>query len=179
MAQKRGAKKKTYSRIEEAEDLIKQLYEKHPDELWAVKPDNIVVYGVENKERPESNNTLAKVKAIKGVEKAIMQDYNIPVQYVVEIYWSDWNAWKEEVKQWILFHELQHVSPDEDKIVKHDCEDFKIILDVAGLNWIKNHDKLPNLLQDDVKFDLSLRPNLVEYCEDNEIKSDSEDDEIE
>lgn len=46
-------KEKTYEEVTDAKDMIKSLCEKYPDELWAVRPDAIIVLGINNKERPE------------------------------------------------------------------------------------------------------------------------------
>ena len=160
-----GNTEKTYSRVTEAEEIIKKLCEKQPDVLWCVKPDMVAVLGIENKQRPEKNKVLAKIKPVKGCEKAILQINNIPIRYVIEIFYSDWNEWKERKRQWILFHELLHIHSEIGKTIKHDIADFKILVDKAGVNWLES-DKLPDLVNDDVKFDLELRPSLVDIGED-------------
>lgn len=154
-----GNTEKQYSRVKEAEEMIVKLCAKQPEVLWCVKPNTVAVLGIENKERSEKNHTLAKIKTVKGCEKAIFQDSNIPIRYIVEVYWSDWNTWHDKKKQWIIFHELLHVHHEMTKAIKHDCEDFKIILDKVGVNW-SDSDTLPDLINDEVKFNLELRPSL-------------------
>ncbi|GAH08833.1 unnamed protein product [marine sediment metagenome] len=63
----------------------------------------------------------------------------------------------------IIFHELQHIAMETGKTVKHDCEDFRMIIDVVGVDWSENPENLPYLLNEKVKFNLNLRPNMVEY----------------
>ena len=162
-----GRKTRVYKKVEEADEMIKAMCKKQPDALWCVKPDTVTVMGIENIERSEKNHTLAKIKPIKGAEKAIFQVHNIPVRYVIELFWSDYNAWSTEQKQWIIFHELLHCHPDFEKTIKHDCEDFKLVLDKVGVDWTKRKD-LPNLLIDEVKFNLDLRPGIDELTEDDE-----------
>ena len=170
-----GNTEKQYSRVKEAEEIIKKLCDKQPEVLWCVKPDTVAVLGIENKERSEKNQTLAKIKPVKGCEKAILQDNNIPIRYIVEIYWSDFNSWHEKKKQWIIFHELLHIHHEMSKSIKHDCEDFKIILDKVGVNW-SDSDNLPDLINDDIKFKLELRPSLqdVDKEEDEEENEEKE-----
>lgn len=163
-----GRKSNTYSRVPEAEDLIKRLCEKYAEVLWTVRPETIAVLGIENKERSEKNHTLAKIKAVKGTEKAIYMVNNIPIRYIIELYWSDYQIWDGALKQAILFHELLHVHPEFERVVKHDCEDFRIVLNQFGVDWSKDTKKLPNLLTEDVKFDLSLRPVIEDMDEDGE-----------
>ena len=171
-----GQKEKVYSEVTEAREMIKQLCEKYPDELWAVRPENVSVLGVENKKRGKKNRTLAKIIPIKGAEKAIMKLNNIETRYIIEIYWADWREWKERFKQWVVFHELQHIGTEVGKTVKHDCEDFRMIIDVLGVAWTEKPDELPNLLgEEKIKFDLTLRANMVEYQEENKEKEESDE----
>lgn len=164
---------KVYSRISEAEEIIKKLCAKQPDVLWCVRPELVAVYGIENKERSEKNKTLAKVKPVKGEEKTILQDNNIPIRYIISVYYSDWREWNEKQRQWIIFHELLHIHHEIGKTIKHDIEDFKIIVDVAGVNWTQSKD-LPDIINGDVKFNLSLRPSMedVDKEESDEIEDD-------
>lgn len=168
-----GNTEKQYSRVKEAEEIIKKLCEKQPEVLWCVKPNTVAVEGIENKERSEKNDTLAKIKPIKGCEKAILQDNNIPIRYVIELYYSDWNEWHEKKKQWVLFHELLHIHHEIGKTIKHDISDWKILVDKAGVEW-QNSDNLPDLINDDVKFNLELRPSLKDVEEDG-VAEDGEE----
>ena len=168
------ATEKVYSRVSEAEDMVKKLCEKQPDALWCVKPENVAIYGIENKQRSEKNKTLAKIKPVKGEEKAILQDNGIPIRYLITLYWSDWREWKENQKQWVIFHELLHIHHEIGKTIKHDCEDFRLILahPQAGVDWF-NKD-LPDIINGDVKFDLNLRPSMEEAEETDNIKDEEE-----
>lgn len=176
-----GRKARVYSKVDEADAIIKGLCEKQPDAMGFVRPETIIVMGIENTERGKKNNTLAKIKPIKGAEKAIFQINNIRVRYVIELYWSDWNSWSMRQKQWIIFHELLHVHPEFEKTIKHDCEDFKLILDKVGVDWAEKKDGLPDLLNEEVKFNLDLRPGIKELMEgedgDEIIDEDEEKDE--
>ena len=57
---------------------------------------------------------------------------------------------------------ILEVTPEEEKRNKKDCVGFKVLIDVSGVNWDREPVKLPNLLTDDVKFNLDLRPGLNE-----------------
>jgi len=166
---------KVYSRVKDAEEIVKKLCAKQPEVLWCVRPETVAVLGIENKTRSEKNHTLAKIKPVKGCEKAILQDNNIPIRYIVELYYEDWNTWHEKKKQWILLHELLHIHHEISKTIKHDCEDFKLILDKVGVNW-SDSDNLPDLINDDVKFNLALRPSLQDVDKDGEEGEDEDKD---
>lgn len=162
-----GRTANVWERVKEAEEIIKKLCEKHPDVLWAVKPENIVVMAIVSKEKSEKNNVLARIRLIKGSERAVLIDNDIPVRHIIEIYGSDWSEWKEKKRQWVLLHELLHVHAEIEKMVRHDLECFKILVKTGGVNWAVSDEKdLPNLLTDDVKFDLALRPGMDEYADD-------------
>lgn len=152
---------KTYEVVTEAEEIIKQLKEQYPDELWAIRPEIMTVLGVTNKDRPKNSKKLATVKSIKGTTKALMLLNRVDTRYVIEIYWTDWNAWSKAQKESVIFHELLHPDYEIGKLVKHDIEDFHIMIDKLGCDWF-NDPKLPSLLDNKIKFDLNLRPNIPE-----------------
>lgn len=171
-------KEKIHSKVEEAEQMVEELQEKYPSVLWRIRPNMITVLGIENKERTKSNNTLAKVIPIKGAEKSLMKLNNLDTRYIIELYWSDWKEWSLHLKQWIIMHELLHVSEEVGKTVKHDCEDFRILIDKVGVDWVHSKE-LPNLMDGDVAFDLDLRPGVPDedptFEESDEIPEETED----
>jgi predicted metallopeptidase len=163
-----GRKSNVYSKVVEADEIIKKLCEKQPSVLWAIGDSKyIVVMGIEDKERSKKNKTLAKIKPVRGTEKAIYQINQIPYRYIIEVYWSDWNLWSHKERAAILFHELLHIHPEGEKTVKHDCEDFRIVLDKLGVDWFKKGSALPDLTSDDVKFNLELRPAIEDLDEES------------
>lgn len=163
---------KTYSVIEEAENIVKKLCEKYPEILWAVNPNEVGVFGVENAERPASSDTLAKIRAVSGIYKALLEKNNVNVKYLIEVYWSDWNEWKINKKQWIVFHELLHIpGPDKKGLIKHDIQDFALAVDVVGVDGYED-ESLPDLFGDTpVKFrkELMLRMHKPEGEKEEEI----------
>ena len=169
---------RVYEEVEEAKDIIKSLCDAQPEALWCVRPNTVAVYGITNQERNEKNTTLAKIKPIKGAEKAMLQKNNIDIRYVIELYWSDFNVWTSKQKQWVIFHELLHIHPDMEKTIKHDTEDFKVLIKAAKTpDWIKSDD-LPDLTDKNTKLDLTIIPSLsVKDEEGDEIIKDEKDEE--
>jgi len=165
---------KIYSRVIEAEEMIKAICEKYPKVFWRVRPQTVQVWGVENKDRSKKDKTLAKIKAVRGVEKAIMQDANLSVRFHIDLYWSDWREWREEKKQGVLVHELIHVHEEPGKLIKHDIEDFSIVVDQTGAKGDR-YDNFPNVLTKDVEFDLSLLPKTEEVDEEDKDEIDEEE----
>lgn len=144
----------SYSIVEEANVIIKKLCEKYPDILWACIPDSIQVYGIDNKEKPESSDVLAKIRPVSGVFKAILEKHNINLKHIIEVYWSDYNTWGLQKKNWVMFHELIHVcEPESKKMRKHNIEDFTLIISKIGISGYEG-DGLPDLLgEKPVEFD--------------------------
>ena len=138
---------------------------------------SVIVMGIDNMQRTEKaikkKPVYANLKTPMGVEKALLQEYNVPVRHVVEVYADEWNNWREPFRQWILANLLLEITPDADKKNRPDCVGFKVLLEVSGVDWTKGFgENLPNLLlQDNVVFNMDLRPGLPE--EDGE---DGEDD---
>lgn len=171
-----GRKSNVYSKIDDADAIIKKLCDKQSAVLWAVKPETVTVMGIENKERSKKNHTLAKIKPVKGTEKAIYGLNHIPYRYIVEVYWSDFNMWSKAERAAILFHELLHIHPEGERVIKHDCEDWRVMLDALGVDWVKKGEALPDLTRDDVKFNLELRPKIDDLEDEDEDGEDNLDD---
>lgn len=166
---------KTYEEVTEAKTIIEQLCDQYPDVLWAVRPEIVITLGVTNKERPKSSNKLASIRPLKGATKALMQINNVNVRYLIELYYSDWNEWSTAQKVAVIFHELIHIDSEVGKTVKHDVEDFRIMVDKLGVDWFNNAD-LPNLISTKVEFDKSMRPNVPE---DGNLEVDNGDEIVE
>ena len=144
--------------------------EKYPDILWAVgDPNTVQCYGIDNKEKPESSNVLAKIRPVSGVFKAILEKHNINLKYIIEVYWSDYREWSLYKKQWVLFHECIHIcDPESKKMRKHNIEDFSLIIDKIGISQY-NSDSLVNLLGDKpVEFDKKIIAQMIKPEEDKE-----------
>ena len=75
-----GRRERVYSRVTAAETIIQNLCATHSEALWQVMPNQVIVLGIENSDRSKKNNVLAKVRPIKGVEKATLTLNNIKVR---------------------------------------------------------------------------------------------------
>ena len=152
---------KAYEILPEAQEIIKQLCE-HPSTkriLWAIQPETVAVLCVTNKERPKGSKAIAKVFRVTGPMEALLQANRIEVKYVIELYAHDWTTMTNSRRQAVIFHELLHIPPPVDSgLVKHDVEDFAIMIDAMGVNWFEA-DVVPEILSGEVKFNIRLSPN--------------------
>ena len=164
-----GRKTRTYSRVSEAQNMITTLCQRHSKTFWAVNHENIAVMGIDNVERSEKaiakQPIWSRMRAVKGVERAIFQENSIPERYIIEVHWSDWNSWKDSLKAAVLANHLLEITPDVEVKNSPDCVGFKILYKALGVNWERDDGQnIPNLLtvnEEDV-FDLDLRPGLAE-----------------
>jgi len=144
------AEEKEYTVLPEAKEIIKSLVERYPKILWTVRPELIEVLGVVNKERPKSSKKMATIRKVAGATKALLEHNRIPIEYIVELFCSDWQPMSPQKREWLLFHEVLHIpGPDEKGLIDHDTKDYSLILDAAGLNWW-DRDDLPLLSTGDL-----------------------------
>lgn len=146
---------KEYAIVKEADEIIKSLRDRYQPVLWPVIPEEIIVLGVTNKERPERQTKLAQVRRVTGAMKALLEEFRVNKKYIVELYYSDWNVWAPPRRQWVLFHELIHIpAPHEKGLIKHDVQDFSGIIDYFGNSHWYGMESLPDMLAGDpIKFD--------------------------
>jgi len=138
---------KEYEEIKEGKAIIASLKSRYPEMLWAVNPDEIVLLAVSNKNRPEHMRRLAQIKRIDPPARKLLVDCGSQIRYYIEVYLSDYVTWGESRKQWLVMHELLHVpGPGENGMVRHDIEDFAVVVDPLGVRWW-HRDDLPSLLE--------------------------------
>lgn len=162
---------RTYSVINEGQEIVKSLCERYPEVLWQIRPAQIAVLGIDNKE-PTKRSKDFQVRSVKNAEKAILLMNNVKTRFIVEFYWSRWNEWGTTRKEWAILNALLRVSVDEGKLIRPDCVEFKIILDKVSFDWDAEGASLPSLTSGTpIDFDLTLRPGL-----DDDNDDDGEDD---
>lgn len=161
---KEPKEEKSYSVVGEANVIVGKLTVKYPDVLWAVNPSEVAVFGVDNAERPSGSSTLAKIRKVTGIYKALLSQHNVKIKCLIEIYWSDWNKWSLHTKQWIVFHELLHIpGPGKEGLIKHDIQDFALAVDVVGVDGYGKAN-LPDLLGDKpVEFRKELLEKMIKH----------------
>mgnify|MGYP000076208656 FL=1 len=86
---------RSYSKVDQANEMIKKLCEKYPEVFWSIQPEKITVMGIDNVERSdraiERSKIWSALRNVKGVEKAIFMENNIGIRYILEVFWADWN----------------------------------------------------------------------------------------
>ena len=157
-----------YSVISEGQKIMEALVERYPDVLWQIRPAQIAILGIENKE-PTKRSKDFMVRSVKNAEKAVFEMHNVGTRFIIEFWWSRWNEWDTSRREWTILNALLRVSVDEGKLIKPDCVDFKILLDKVSFGWDGDGAVLPSLTTGNpIEFDLELRPGLDEDEDDEE-----------
>jgi len=126
---------KSYKILDEGQQLVVQLKERYPKAMEFVEPKEVVVLAIEDAP-PKSKDWDARTHIMKGAIKAILELAKYPVKFYIELYESEWKTWSNQYRQWLMFHELLHIPPPEASgLVKHDIEDFAVVLDKVGIEW--------------------------------------------
>jgi len=129
-----------YTSMPELKGLVKTMKEKFPEQLNHIKPDGILYLNVS---KPKSSYK-AKIGPISRRFAHLF-----PEVYFLEIHKESWDGGTEGDRLYTILHELLHI-PDEGfvvdskqyrKTVKHDIQDFKVLVAAYGLN-LENVDKL-------------------------------------
>jgi hypothetical protein len=159
---------RSYSVIKEGQEIVKTLCERYGGVLWQVRPAQIAVLGIDNKE-PTKRSKDFMVRSVKNAEKAVFQMHNVKTRFIIEFWWSRWNDWSTARREWTILNALLRVSADEGKLIKPDCVDFKIILDKVSFDWDGEGASLPSLTAGDpIDFDLDLRPGIDDDNDDDD-----------
>lgn len=118
-------------------ELAQQLIENEPLLSYIAESDVSVVYLISQKERKSQGRTV-----YAECEK-IPQKYSwaIPYDFSVTVFAPNVERMNDKQVQILLLHELLHVGIERDgneetyRIIPHDVEDFRVILDRYGLDW--------------------------------------------
>ena len=153
---------KSFVLIEEANGIITKLTERYPKIFWAVNPNEVVVLGVSNKERPKRQRKKAQMKRVTGATEALLEKYNVKAKYICELFCSDWTPMSNPDREWLIAEQLLHIpGPDEKGLIKGDVEGFSVIFDVIGLQLDEEKVNRPSLLSGElVKFNEDLAARL-------------------
>jgi len=127
--------------------LAANLIRKYPEELGYVDLDKVMF--VRCKNAPAQFDWLGKcfklstaIKLIPQYVAALMgretEMDNLDLRYIIalnEDRYTETQGPADKLLEGIVFHELLHIDPDMEKLVKHNIQDFSSILDKFGVHW--------------------------------------------
>ena len=141
---------------EEYEQLAQTVIEENED-LKDLLDLNVGIAFVESNKEPKRNGRRTFGKCVK-----VPPLYQIfaPYDFIIVLYPENFKWFDEKQKKILLHHELMHIGVEElpdgslgRKIVPHDVEDFKTIIDKHGLEWPIPEGKRKRNERQDSEFD--------------------------
>lgn len=95
-----------------------------------------IIYQYSSEEKKAYNKTVyADTEKIKEKYKAVM-----PYDFIVTFYEPNCANLSEDKMERLMYHELRHVGFEGEgkyRIIPHEIEDFRDIVDNWGIDWIK------------------------------------------
>lgn len=68
-------------------------------------------------------------------------------KFIITFYEQLMSELNEAQKNLVVYHELLHISPEFEKLVQHNVQDFAVIVAQFGPTWV-NNPELKNILED-------------------------------
>lgn len=118
---------------------INEVFKSIGEELISTEPvlghlkDAGIVY-LESAHAKKHGNKLVLGQCEKIQNK---NQWAIPYDFSVTIFMPNIEGMTTDQIKILMFHELLHISEDNTKVVPHDLEDFKLIIDRFGTEWAK------------------------------------------
>ncbi len=113
--------------------LMKEMIKENNIDIGSAKICGLMV-------SPNINKTTAGRCIKAGKELKFFSNYD----YIIEISQEYWDNLTEQAKKILILHELMHIDIRYTKqgkeifgIKSHDVEDFAVLLEKYGLNWLK------------------------------------------
>lgn len=137
---------------DEYKDMAQKIINKYPQNFGNFDINKILFL----KETTKSPKKYAETRKVVSPYTFITS-----VKFIITIYEPCVCSMNDAQLHLLMLHELMHIDEDFEKLVKHDLEDFKVIIAKYGANWdIDNN--LPDILENE-----------------DEIKNDNDDEEDE
>lgn len=124
----------TVTKSNELRRLGWKVIRKHEDLHWIKESDIKIGYVVSDKAKKKDDRIIfAECHKVKAIYKAYI-DYD----FIIVFYEPHTMLMDDKQLEILMYHELLHVGMEDNgtlKLVPHDIEDFKCILDEYGLDW--------------------------------------------
>ena len=131
-----------YEEMAELKDVVELLKKSDAfsERLEKVQPDSILYSNFSKKQ----STAKGRIGPIPNRFAIFLKDH----EYFLEVHKESWAAASEGLRLYIILHELWHVpaegfdkeSSEYRKVIKHDIEDFKILVSKFGVNLEKAED---------------------------------------
>ena len=138
-------------------DVAEKLIKKYPKAFEHIDVDKILFLR-DTKKRPK--NKFADIRKV-GYPYNFFTEH----KFIMTFYENNMEPLAKEPTNMVVFHELMHISYDFEKLVKHNVQDFDVIVDKYGSNWAFQQN-LPDILEDNTVYanDNLGRENINDDC---------------
>lgn len=124
-----------YEASDELEELARDVIAENTDICGLANPYLKIVYLYSDKEKFKNGKyVFADTEKINDKVKTL-----IHVDFIITFYSKACEALDQEQMKILMHHELKHVGYDPDsgkcKIIPHDIEDFRDIIQTYGMDW--------------------------------------------
>jgi predicted metallopeptidase len=142
-----------YVRLTREEDICLKLAERYSTLLCPIHKNDILVFEWKTQ---RSQRYWAKICRISGIFKALIKSLDVDAKFIIQIPTSSWEQLTDIQRQWVLFHELMHINFDPEKqkykLIQHNIQDFRVILNKIGLDGYKSNTLTSMLDKDPISF---------------------------
>jgi len=137
--------KNTNTQLETADnyrEIAEQLIKKYPKAFEHIDINKILFLR-------DVEKTPKKFACVRKV--SYPYDFFTEHKFIMTFYENNMGPLTLAQTHMVVLHELLHINYDFNKLVKHDVEDFSVIVDKYNSNWTHQPD-LPDVLEDNTIF---------------------------
>lgn len=120
-----------YEQSNEIKDIASRLINKFPENFSAFDVDQML-FLMETSKSPKKYADVRKVNP--------PYTYVTSVKFIMTVYEKNILEFSDAQLHALVLHELMHIDETFTKLLKHDLEDFRAIVDLFGSNWDTNPD---------------------------------------
>jgi len=135
-----------FEQMPELKDVVVSLKNAFPEKLEHIDEDRILYANFSKKE----SRTKGKIGRVPPRYSIFLKNYD----YLLEVHKESWLLFGNAERLYVILHELCHI-PDGGfdseqksyrKVIKHDLEDFKMLVREYGVDW-ENLKKLEDIVK--------------------------------
>jgi len=124
---------------DEYKDIAQRLINKYPQNFGNFDINKILFL----KETSKSPKKYAETRKVTPP-----YTFMTSVKFIITVYEPCIVSMNDAQLHLLMLHELMHIDEDFEKLVKHDLEDFKVIISKYGATWDIDPN-LPDILEDE------------------------------
>jgi predicted metallopeptidase len=149
-----------YKINEDYRPIAEALKEKFKELEYVPVKNILFVENTEDSRKKNNSIVYAQISKMPGkFEDIIYQVTQKRFEYMLEIFKENTILMSREQIIALIYHELKHIQLVQSKdgpkidIVRHEVEDWLNMVEKLGLNWASTRGSIPNILDEDIKWE--------------------------